>query len=143
MTTTKQSEASEGSLTRLLLYTARYYLGDRRVLWALAAIALVGGLALNWGWLVAAGLAPILLATLPCVAMCALGLCANKMAGRSKPSDATASRTNLEAAGDRKASLDVAESRGGANDPLRQLSACCDDRPEAPATTREKENIRA
>lgn len=37
------------------------------------ALALAAGL--NWGWLVAAGMAPILLAILPCAAMCALGLC--------------------------------------------------------------------
>jgi hypothetical protein len=36
---------------------------------------------LNWGWLTAVGAAPILLAVLPCAAMCALGLC---MKGSSK-----------------------------------------------------------
>jgi hypothetical protein len=41
----------------------------------LAAAALAAGLALNWGWLVAIGAAPLLLTALPCVAMCALGLC--------------------------------------------------------------------
>ena len=35
-----------------------------------------GGLALGgWGWLVAAGLAPIILSLLPCLVMCGLGLC--------------------------------------------------------------------
>ncbi len=42
----------------------------------LGVFALVGaGLALGWPWLVAFGLAPLLLSLLPCAAMCALGLC--------------------------------------------------------------------
>lgn len=49
------------------------------------ALALAAGL--NWGWLVAAGIAPILLAVLPCAAMCALGLCMPGMMGR-KTADA-------------------------------------------------------
>jgi membrane protein DedA with SNARE-associated domain len=32
------------------------------------------GLALNWSWPVAAGVAPLLVALAPCAAMCALGL---------------------------------------------------------------------
>jgi hypothetical protein len=83
MTTPRPAETADTSLTRDLLYATRYYLGGRRGLLIAAALALVGGIALNWSWLVAAGLAPILLAALPCVAMCALGLCANKLMGRS------------------------------------------------------------
>ena len=43
------------------------------VLWlsTLIALSLFGG----WSWLVAAGLSSIILSLLPCVAMCALGLC--------------------------------------------------------------------
>lgn len=44
----------------------------------LVPIALYGG----WDWLAAAGLATILIAVLPCVAMCALGLCMGR--GKSK-----------------------------------------------------------
>ena len=58
-----------------LLQAARYYLGGRRTLTALAIVAIAGGLALNWSWLVAAGLAPLVLALLPCAAMCAVHLC--------------------------------------------------------------------
>ena len=50
-------------------------LGDRRTWLAVGAVALVGGAALNWSWLVALGVAPLLLAIAPCAAMCALGLC--------------------------------------------------------------------
>lgn len=47
----------------------------RRTLLLLAAALIAAGLALNWGWLVAVGAAPIILALAPCLAMCALGLC--------------------------------------------------------------------
>jgi hypothetical protein len=83
MSMTNSPEHQDTSLTRDLLYAARYYLGGRRGVIALAAIALVAGFAFNWSWLVAAGIAPLLLGVLPCVAMCALGLCMNKMVGRS------------------------------------------------------------
>lgn len=46
----------------------------RRKLWGAAGVAAVAaGLALNWG-LTVVGAAPIMLAVLPCAAMCALGL---------------------------------------------------------------------
>ena len=81
MTNAMTTDTSDRSLTRDTLYAAKYYLGSRRALFFLLAAALiVGGVALNWGWLVAAGLAPILLSLLPCAAMCALGLCMHKMA---------------------------------------------------------------
>jgi hypothetical protein len=64
-----------------LLYAVRYYFGGRIGLVAIAAAALGLGTYYNWGWLVAIGIAPILVSALPCVAMCALGLC---MSGRSR-----------------------------------------------------------
>jgi len=45
--------------------------------------AIVMGLALNWSWLAAAGVAPILISLLPCLAMCALGLCMNRAGSQS------------------------------------------------------------
>ncbi len=93
MTTTPLPDASDASLSRDLLHAARYYLGGRRGLLVLAAAVLVAGLALNWRWLVAAGIAPLLLSALPCVAMCALGLCMNRMAGRSCSTDAAPENT--------------------------------------------------
>ena len=48
----------------------------------LAAMALIAaGMALNWGWLVAMGAAPLILSLAPCAVMCGLGLC---MMGGSK-----------------------------------------------------------
>jgi hypothetical protein len=61
-----------------LIYAARTYLGGRRGLILLAVAVLGVGAMLNWGWLVAVGVAPLLLALAPCAAMCALGLCMNK-----------------------------------------------------------------
>lgn len=94
MTTTRLSEVSVDSVTRNLISVARYQLRGRRGLLALAVIALVAGAALNWSWLVAAGVAPLLLGALPCVAMCALGLCMNKMSGRSCSTNAGTQRTS-------------------------------------------------
>jgi hypothetical protein len=41
----------------------------------LAVVAALVGIGFSWSWLVAAGIAPILLSTLPCLIMCGLGLC--------------------------------------------------------------------
>jgi hypothetical protein len=49
------------------------------VLLALGDLVLLAGASLSWGWLVAAGLAPIILAVAPCAIMCGLGLCSMKM----------------------------------------------------------------
>lgn len=74
------SRISFAQTTRALL---AHYLRNGKVL-AVLAVAIVGaGLALNWSWLVAAGIAPILVALAPCAAMCALGLCMNRMGGKS------------------------------------------------------------
>lgn len=64
------------------------WLGRRRTWLAAAAIAVVGGAALNWGWLVAVGAAPLLLALAPCAAMCALGLCMKRGGDGCKKQDA-------------------------------------------------------
>src|SRR3546814_3497068 len=61
---------------------ARSYLGGRRGLILLAVAVLGAGTVLNWGWLVAIGVAPILLALAPCAVMCAVGVCAMKGGGK-------------------------------------------------------------
>jgi hypothetical protein len=80
MTISQRTTNAEPSLGRAVLNATRYYVGNRRGLLILGAVALLAGIGLNWGWLVAAGIAPILLSTLPCLVMCGLGLC---MMGRS------------------------------------------------------------
>ena len=83
--TMETTKAGDQSLTRIVIKRARYFLGGHRGLILLTVSALGAGLVLNWSWLVAAGIAPLLLALAPCAAMCALGLCMNKMGRRSSP----------------------------------------------------------
>jgi hypothetical protein len=78
--TTNASRLSLAQTSRALLL---HYLGNRKILAVLAVVVVGAGLALNWSWLAAAGIAPILLALAPCAAMCALGLCMSKMGGKS------------------------------------------------------------
>jgi hypothetical protein len=67
--------------------TVRRYLTGWRGIAALATVALAAGFALNWSWLVAAGIAQLLISVAPCIAMCALGLCMNRMTGRKCAAD--------------------------------------------------------
>ncbi len=68
------------------------WLCGRRGLTLGAAVAVaLGGAAFGWPWLVAAGLAPILLALAPCAAVCALGYCMRGKGNRpATPQDANA-----------------------------------------------------
>lgn len=92
-------DVSRLSLTQTARALMAHYLGNRKLL-VILAVAIVGaGLALNWSWLVAAGVAPILLALAPCAAMCGLGLCMSRMGGKSCSSGkdtGTASKTSAE-----------------------------------------------
>src|SRR5262249_20804635 len=84
-TTLPARRADDSSLGRDLfaafrdgVHRLRARLGMRGLV-ILGAAVIAVGLALNWSWLVAIGVAPLLLAALPCVAMCALGLCSISM----------------------------------------------------------------
>ena len=81
--TTSESTKAVSALPGDLTHTIRRYLGNRRLLLAAAILALVAGAALNWGWLVALGIAPVLLSLLPCLIMCGLGVGCMKMMGGS------------------------------------------------------------
>ena len=76
----------------------RPHLRSRRILLLLAVAVLGAGAALNWSWLVAVGIAPILMALAPCAAMCALGLCMNKLGGGSCASNNGSSDANAPGA---------------------------------------------
>lgn len=93
-TTIETIKAGEPSLIKATINLVRYYvghyLGGRRGLILLTVAALGAGLVLNWSWLVAVGVAPLLLALAPCAAMCALGLCMNKMGGKSCSTESSA-----------------------------------------------------
>lgn len=66
-----------------ILDRGRHVVTGRRGL-LVSAIAMIGvGMAFNWSWLVAIGAAPVILALVPCAAMCALGICMNRMGGKS------------------------------------------------------------
>jgi hypothetical protein len=86
MTSPETTTPADASLKREWLDAARYYLGNRWVLLTLGTLVFVIGAALNWGWLVAAGVAPIIISLAPCAIMCAIGLCSmRKMGGPSEP----------------------------------------------------------
>lgn len=82
-----------------VLDAIRPWLRDRRIYWIGGAVLIVGALALGWNWLLAVGLLPILLAVLPCVAMCAIGLCAmnqgEKSCGGKRAGDGAANAARL------------------------------------------------
>jgi len=58
------------------------WLTRRRLLLVVAATVMGGGMALNWGWLTAIGLAPVLISLAPCAVMCGLGLCMKGESGK-------------------------------------------------------------
>lgn len=72
----------------------RHHFGRGRALIMLAALVLVLALALNWNWLLAVGIVPLLISVLPCVAMCAFGLCMARTGGRSCAAEKTPSSGN-------------------------------------------------
>ncbi len=80
---TSQSRRTSVALAQRMVNAFWPYIGSRRGLIILAIAITAGGMAMNWGWLVAVGIAPILIAVLPCAAMCALGLCMKKGGGKS------------------------------------------------------------
>ena len=76
------------------------FINKRRVL-AFSGLAAAGaGLALGWDWFTAIGIAPLLVATAPCLIMCALGLCmmgrGNKSATEQAAPRATGNAAPLE-----------------------------------------------
>jgi hypothetical protein len=83
MSSPETASANTPSLVRDWLYALRYWLRGRNGVIALVVLAAVIGGALNWSWLVAIGIAPLLITVLPCAAMCALGLCMHRMGGGS------------------------------------------------------------
>jgi hypothetical protein len=96
MTTSDPARPIQNSLASDALSAARYYLGTRFGLLAIATLALGIGAYSSWGWLVAAGIAPLLLTFAPCAVMCALGLCT--MGGKSKSRSDDASPGSIEGA---------------------------------------------
>jgi hypothetical protein len=103
----KVAVASETSLAQDVRALLAHWFGGRRGLLLAGVLAATGGLWLGWSSLVAAGLAPLLLSVLPCVVMCALGLC---MKGHSKSHDSNSANTPDEE-GNKTQRLHVDKSR--------------------------------
>lgn len=99
---------AEPSLTRQIADLLKHWFRGRRGLIALVVLVLGTGAYLNWSWLVAAGIAPILVTLAPCAAMCALGLCMKGGAGNSCSTTGEA-QTAGRSPGDARAAGPVAE----------------------------------
>jgi len=75
MNLSKVSKSAHVSPIQGLLNAIWPYISGKRG-WILFTIVVGGiGLFLNWSWLVAVGIAPFLIAVLPCAIMCGLGAC--------------------------------------------------------------------
>ena len=72
---TKQPARAETAPARKSIRPLRSWLTSPRGMIVLAIVLVGGGLALGWSWLVAAGIAPLILSLAPCLAMCAVGAC--------------------------------------------------------------------
>lgn len=55
----------------------------RRRWWVIALLIVVAAIAFGWPWLAPLGALPLLVSILPCLSMCALGLCMHRMNGSS------------------------------------------------------------
>ncbi len=128
MSLSESTKTKETSLTNDVLFAARYYLGNRSAILTLIGLAVAIGLYFGgWGWLVAAGLAPLVLSLLPCTVMCVFGVC---MMCRSNKAQSAASH---DSAGDAASSTTLGVT------PVQRPTAvsdssCCHgaDQPNAP-----------
>lgn len=83
-----QGTSSSAPPTGLGRYLPSWLRGRRGLI--LGVVAIVGGgMALQWPWLVAIGVAPVLLSLLPCAVMCGLGLCMMGKTNQSNSSQAS------------------------------------------------------
>jgi len=74
-------------LYQTVLTRARSWVLTPRGLTVTGIGVVAAGVALNWSWLVAVGVAPLILSFGPCAAMCALGLCMNMRGHTKSPAD--------------------------------------------------------
>jgi len=98
-----QVKASQQSCNPILTLGGRVSQGTTLTVLAVAGVG--SGLVLGWDSLVAAGLSGLVLAVLPCAAMCALGLCANRMGQKNLVAGRTNSTVPKEAHDSAPASL--------------------------------------
>jgi hypothetical protein len=115
-------QATGLSLAQAVVNALWPWLHGRRALILAAVVLTVGGLVLGWNWLVAVGVAPILIAALPCIAMCAIGLCAMKGSQSCSTSDGGKVRPNVSGSVDsaRRVAIepgDIGDAQADALDP--------------------------
>lgn len=135
---TSSLNAVAGTVSRIAI---RRYFANKWFLLAVAGLALVGIAAAGWSWLVAAGIASVLVSVLPCLVMCGLGLCMHKFIGGSgKP----------QAPGVPAADSSTVSAQATADGMPAQASNCCGRDPGAQANaiaessdTRSKESTHA
>lgn len=100
MAVTQSNTRTDSPLGRDVLNAAVYYLRRRWTVAILLGIAIAFGLYFGgWGWLVAAGLAPILISTLPCLVMCGLGVCMMCKSKKGQVAEAAAEGGTAAASG--------------------------------------------
>lgn len=98
MSLSESTKTKETLLTHDVLFAARYYLGNRSALLILGTLAIAIGLYFGgWSWLVAAGLAPLVLSLLPCTVMCVFGVCMMCRSNKAPSTDAGSGPTSSTA----------------------------------------------
>jgi hypothetical protein len=98
-TTIEIKNGKAHSFLRNFLSRGRNYLPGQRGLIVLVFAVIAAIVALNWSWLIAVGVAPILATLAPCTVMCTLGLCMNKSGSTScsrDPIDVSVHKNNDE-----------------------------------------------
>ena len=86
MTISNQTDAQQSPKDQNLVGAIRRLVSGRRGMLVLGGLALAAGVAFKWNWLVAAGVAPLVIGLLPCAVMCALGVgCMYMATSRSAP----------------------------------------------------------
>ena len=88
MGNSQRIEAKTATRTLEQTITLSGRLSRRTLVIATAAAGMAAGLFLGWNSLAAAGLAPLIVALLPCAAVCALGLCAIRLGQKDVGSSA-------------------------------------------------------
>lgn len=123
------SSAPDTTLSQDIGSYLRYQLRGRRGLIAAAIALAVPAFWLGWPWLVAAGLAPLLLAVAPCAVMCALGLCMHRAGSRSGIGSSEATEASPP-----QAQLASAEPESQFSPSSASGCAACDNAPETTAS---------
>jgi len=92
MESTKQVEGSAATAQGCCAPAGKSgWLSSRNILIGAALLGGGGALLFGWNWLVAAGFASLILGVLPCLVMCALGLCMHRAGKKDAASSVTAS----------------------------------------------------